>query len=245
MAYTLRRPGGGAGTARAPRGMVHCTTVVILLDVSALPPGGHRVVGVSGLVHALPACIRGRQGVSMRKAWTEAPDRTSDERGRRSQPGWGGLRSVDRVASDRATVLWLPNSRREHSSRPTVDWLCQVVPRACGAAAVVIVAATFWLQNPQAVTVRLLDWRIEGVPLAAAMLLCGALGAAVATVLWLAARRELIVRAPRLEARFRSDESGRRHRSDKPTTRLSSGSTQDGPRLLPRPASGGPGPPPA
>jgi uncharacterized integral membrane protein len=190
-------------------------------------------VALAALVTALVALVRTARNEhraaapepsvgSTGKARTEAPDPTVDERGRRSQPGWGGFRGVDCVAPDNTVVLWLPNSRKSYSSRLTADWFCRVVPRACGATAMMIVVVIFGLQNSQAVTLRFLDWQVEGVPLAPAILLCGALGAAIATAFWLVARRELIERAHRLEGLLRSAESGRRRRSGKPTPRPSS-----------------------
>src|ERR687891_262288 len=184
-------------------------------------------VALAALVIALVALVR----TARNEHRVTARDPSVDERGRRDRPGGGRFRGADGVAPDRAVVLWLPNSRRSHSSRLRADWFCRVVPRACGAAAMMIVVVTFGLQNTQAVTVRFLAWQVAGVPLGAAVLLCGALGVAIATTFWLMARRELIERAHRIEAPLlRSAQLGRRRRSGKPTSRPSG-------RLSPGPGS--------
>lgn len=77
-----------------------------------------------------------------------------------------------------------------------------------GAAAAVAIAV-FALQNADQVTVRFLAWKVEEVPLAAVILISGALGGIVMTLVGFVQRWRLRARIRQLEARQRGAEPGK------------------------------------
>jgi len=71
-----------------------------------------------------------------------------------------------------------------------------------GAAAI----AVFALQNAEQVTIRFLAWKVERAPLAAVILISGAAGGFLMTLLGLIQRVKLRARIRQLEARQRAGE---------------------------------------
>lgn len=74
-------------------------------------------------------------------------------------------------------------------------------------AAGAVVIAIFALQNPDQVTVRFLAWRLERAPLAAVILLSGAVGAIVVSLVGFVQRWKLRSRIRQLETRVRNLEA--------------------------------------
>ncbi len=74
---------------------------------------------------------------------------------------------------------------------------------------VALAIAIFALQNADQVTVRFLAWRIERAPLAAVILVSGAVGAVFVSLIGLVQRWRLRGRIRQLEARLRSPEVAR------------------------------------
>ncbi len=84
-------------------------------------------------------------------------------------------------------------------------------------AAAAIAVAIFALQNPDQVTIRFLAWQIERAPLAAVILVSGAAGAIIVSLIGFVQRWRLRSKIRQLETRVRSLEVAR------PTT----GTTQE------------------
>ncbi len=84
-------------------------------------------------------------------------------------------------------------------------------------AAAAIAVAIFALQNPDQVTIRFLAWQIERAPLAAVILVSGAAGAIIVSLIGFVQRWRLRSKIRQLETRVRSLEVSR------PTT----GTTQE------------------
>ena len=76
-------------------------------------------------------------------------------------------------------------------------------------AAAAVAVAIFALQNPDQVTIRFLGWQIERAPLAAVILISGAAGAIIMTLIGFVQRWKLRSHVRRLEARLRSLEAAR------------------------------------
>ncbi|MBI4590337.1 MAG: LapA family protein [Candidatus Rokubacteria bacterium] len=74
-------------------------------------------------------------------------------------------------------------------------------------AAAAIVIAIFALQNADQVTVRFLAWQIERAPLAAVILISGAAGAILVSLIGFIQRWKLSAKVRQLEARLRSLEA--------------------------------------
>ena len=71
-------------------------------------------------------------------------------------------------------------------------------------AAAAIAVAIFALQNPDQVTIRFLAWQIERAPLAAVILVSGAAGAIIVSLIGFVQRWQLRSKIRQLEARVRS-----------------------------------------
>ena len=71
-------------------------------------------------------------------------------------------------------------------------------------AAVAIAIAIFALQNPDQVSIRFLGWQIERAPLAAVILISGAVGAIIVSLIGFVQRWKLRSRIRQLETRVRS-----------------------------------------
>ena len=71
-------------------------------------------------------------------------------------------------------------------------------------AAASIAVAIFALQNPDQVTIRFLAWQIERAPLAAVILVSGAAGAIIVSLIGLVQRWRLRSKIRQLETRVRS-----------------------------------------
>ena len=71
-------------------------------------------------------------------------------------------------------------------------------------AAASIAVAIFALQNPDHVTIRFLAWQIERAPLAAVILVSGAAGAIIVSLIGLVQRWRLRSKIRQLETRVRS-----------------------------------------
>ncbi|MEK6529320.1 MAG: LapA family protein [candidate division NC10 bacterium] len=76
-------------------------------------------------------------------------------------------------------------------------------------AAAAIAVAIFALQNPDQVTIRFLAWQIERAPLAAVILVSGAAGAIIVSLIGLVQRWRLRSKIRQLETRVRSLEAAR------------------------------------
>ena len=76
-------------------------------------------------------------------------------------------------------------------------------------AAAAIAVAIFALQNPDQVTIRFLGWQIERAPLAAVILVSGAAGAIIVSLMGLVQRWRLRSKIRQLETRVRSLEAAR------------------------------------
>ncbi len=76
-------------------------------------------------------------------------------------------------------------------------------------AAGAVIIAIFALQNPDQVTVRFLAWRLERAPLAAVILLSGAVGAIVVSLVGFVQRWKLRSRIRQLETRVQQLEMAR------------------------------------
>ena len=76
-------------------------------------------------------------------------------------------------------------------------------------AAAAIAIAIFALQNPDHVTIRFLTWQIERAPLAAVILVSGAAGAIIVSLIGFVQRWRLRSKIRQLEARVRSLEAAR------------------------------------
>ena len=76
-------------------------------------------------------------------------------------------------------------------------------------AAAAIAVAIFALQNPDQVTIRFLAWQIERAPLAAVILVSGAAGAIIVSLIGLVQRWRLRSKIRQLETRVRSLEVAR------------------------------------
>ncbi len=70
--------------------------------------------------------------------------------------------------------------------------------------AMAIAIAVFALQNAEPVTVRFLGWRLEGAPLAAVILVSGAVGALLVSLVGLIQRWKLRSQIRQLESRLRA-----------------------------------------
>lgn len=71
-------------------------------------------------------------------------------------------------------------------------------------AAAAIAVAIFALQNPDQVTIRFLAWQIERAPLAAVILVSGAAGAIIVSLIGFVQRWQLRSKIRQLETRVRS-----------------------------------------
>jgi uncharacterized integral membrane protein len=103
----------------------------------------------------------------------------------------------------------------ERRPRPTttgrLDWWLPVVSGSCAVVGVTLVVMAFALQNSQPVSLRFLDWHVERLPLAVAILAPGIAACCVVTVLALIDRNGLLARIRHLEHRRReTGEPGRR-----------------------------------
>lgn len=76
-------------------------------------------------------------------------------------------------------------------------------------AAAAVAIAIFALQNPDQVTIRFLGWQVERAPLAAVILLSGAVGAMIVSLIGFVQRWKLRSKIRQLEARVRSLEVAR------------------------------------
>lgn len=76
-------------------------------------------------------------------------------------------------------------------------------------AAVAIAIAIFALQNPDPVTIRFLGWQIERAPLAAVILISGAVGAIIVSLIGFVQRWKLRSKIRQLETRVRNLEVAR------------------------------------
>ena len=76
-------------------------------------------------------------------------------------------------------------------------------------AAAAIAVAIFALQNPDQVTIRFLAWQIESAPLAAVILVSGAAGAIIVSLIGFVQRWRLRSKIRQLETRVRSLEAAR------------------------------------
>jgi uncharacterized integral membrane protein len=76
-------------------------------------------------------------------------------------------------------------------------------------AAAAIAVAIFALQNPDQVTIRFLAWQIERAPLAAVILVSGAAGAIIVSLIGFVQRWRLRSKIRQLETRVRSLEAAR------------------------------------
>lgn len=76
-------------------------------------------------------------------------------------------------------------------------------------AAVAIAIAIFALQNADQVTIRFVAWRVERAPLAAVILLSGAVGAVLVSLIGLVQRWKLRGKIRQLEGRVRTLEAAR------------------------------------
>lgn len=76
-------------------------------------------------------------------------------------------------------------------------------------AAVAVAIAIFALQNPDQVTVRFLGWQVERAPLAAVILVSGAVGALSVGLIGFVQRWKLRSRIRQLETRVRTLEMAR------------------------------------
>jgi len=72
--------------------------------------------------------------------------------------------------------------------------------------AVAIAIAVFALQNAEPVTIRFLGWRLEGAPLAAVILVAGAVGALLVSVVGLVQRWKLRTQIRQLKSRLNAPE---------------------------------------
>lgn len=76
-------------------------------------------------------------------------------------------------------------------------------------AAAAVAIAIFALQNPDQVTIRFLGWQVERAPLAAVILLSGAVGAMIVSLIGFVQRWKLRSKIRQLEARVRNLEVAR------------------------------------
>lgn len=76
-------------------------------------------------------------------------------------------------------------------------------------AAVAVAIAIFALQNAEHVTIRFLAWQVERAPLAAVILISGAVGAVLVSLVGAIQRWKLRSRIRQLEARVRNLEAAR------------------------------------
>lgn len=76
-------------------------------------------------------------------------------------------------------------------------------------AAAAIAIAIFALQNPDQVTIRFLAWQIERAPLAAVILVSGATGAIIVSLIGFVQRWRLRSKIRQLETRVRGLETAR------------------------------------
>lgn len=76
-------------------------------------------------------------------------------------------------------------------------------------ALVAVAIAIFALQNADQVTVRFLAWQVERAPLAAVLLVAGAVGAILVSLVAFVQRWKLRSRVRQLEARLRDLEAGK------------------------------------
>ncbi|MBI2152207.1 MAG: LapA family protein [Candidatus Rokubacteria bacterium] len=76
-------------------------------------------------------------------------------------------------------------------------------------AAAAVAIAIFALQNPDQVTIRFLGWQVERAPLAAVILLSGAVGAIIVSLIGFVQRWKLRSKIRQLEARVRNLEVAR------------------------------------
>ncbi len=76
-------------------------------------------------------------------------------------------------------------------------------------ALVAVAIAIFALQNADQVTVRFLAWQVERAPLAAVVLVAGAVGAILVSLVAFVQRWKLRSRVRQLEARLRDLEAGK------------------------------------
>lgn len=76
--------------------------------------------------------------------------------------------------------------------------------------AMAFAVAVFALQNPEPVTLRFLRWRVEGAPLAAVILISGAVGALLGGVVGLFQRWKLRAQIRQLKSRGSAPEPGTR-----------------------------------
>jgi uncharacterized integral membrane protein len=74
-------------------------------------------------------------------------------------------------------------------------------------AAAAVAIAIFALQNPDQVTIRFLGWQIEHAPLAAVILVSGAAGAVIVSLIGFVQRWRLRSKIRQLETRVRSLEA--------------------------------------
>ena len=76
-------------------------------------------------------------------------------------------------------------------------------------AAAAVAVAIFALQNADSVTIRFLAWQVERAPLAAVILVSGAAGAILVSLIGFVQRWKLRSRIRQLEARMRNLEAAR------------------------------------
>ncbi|MBI4560422.1 MAG: LapA family protein [Candidatus Rokubacteria bacterium] len=75
-----------------------------------------------------------------------------------------------------------------------------------GITVMAVAIAIFALQNADPVSIRFLAWRLDGAPLAAVILLSGAAGAVLATVVGLLQRWRLRAQIRQLKSRLKAAE---------------------------------------
>jgi uncharacterized integral membrane protein len=123
---------------------------------------------------------------------------------------------LDRTGHPTRTLRLVRPTRQRTRSTVATDWLLRVMPGACAAGAVTIVLVTFAAQNTRGVRLDFLDWHLEHVPLAAAVLAGAIVPASIVAALAFMERRRLRLTIRRLEHRLREvDDSSRR--PDRPT----------------------------
>jgi uncharacterized integral membrane protein len=131
----------------------------------------------------------------------------------KAAPADDAARTSVNHAGCRPRVLRLvrPTHRRGRSIVST-DWLLRVTPRACAATAVTIVVVTFAEQNTGVVRLDFLDWHLDGVPVAAAILAAAIVPASTVAALAFMERRRLRMTIRQLEHRLREAGDSRRRR---------------------------------
>jgi uncharacterized integral membrane protein len=123
---------------------------------------------------------------------------------------------VDRSGHPTRVLRLVRSTGRPARSTVVTDWLLRVIPGACAVAALAIVVVTFTSQNTRVVRLDFLDWHLERVPVAAAVLAAAIGSASMVAALAFMDRRRLRLTIRRLEHRLRQAGDSRR-RPDRPT----------------------------